>query len=111
MLDNLVRNAVRHSPPGAAVEIEAGLADRRVRIDVRDRGPGIPNGELDRMFEPFVRGSGTDGPGSGLGLSIARRIAELHGGTLTAANRPDGGCAFTILLDPRGAEPTANGGS
>jgi two-component system sensor histidine kinase CpxA len=106
MLDNLVRNAVRHSPPGASVEIEAAAEDGRARIEVRDRGPGIPEDQLERVFDPFVRVTPECAPGggTGLGLSIARRIAELHGGTIAAANREGGGSVFTVMLNAHSAD-------
>jgi two-component system sensor histidine kinase HydH len=67
-------------------------------IEVRDRGPGIPAGEEERIFEPFHT---TRMRGTGLGLAVARRIVSLHGGTIAARNGDDGGAVFTIEL-PRG---------
>jgi two-component system sensor histidine kinase CpxA len=103
-LENVVRNAVRHTAPGTAVEVtldrEAG-GDRRVRVTIRDHGPGIPAAVLARVAQPFVRLSdGADGRsgGFGLGLAIADRAVRLHGGTLTLCNAPNGGLVVTIAL-------------
>ena len=105
LLDNLVRNACRFSPAGAAVEIVAstltinGVAT--IEVLVRDRGPGVPPGMLQKIFERFVQAD-VETPagrrGTGIGLQIALGIAELHQGTITVANRPEGGCAFTVRL-------------
>ena len=62
---------------------------------VRDRGPGIPAEQVEQVFEPFFT---TRTKGSGLGLAIVRRIAELHGGTVSVANRPEGGAEFTVAI-------------
>lgn len=104
LLDNLIRNGCRFSPQGQAVEIGAQVDDTggRVRVVVRDHGPGIPPAMLRQIFERFVQVE--DDPatagrhGSGIGLQIALGIAQLHDGTITAVNRPDGGCAFTVSL-------------
>jgi len=100
-LENVVRNAVRHSPPGGRVRVSARYqpAQREVRIGVEDEGPGVPADELESIFEPFFRGSGAKtGRGHGLGLAIARRVIEAHGGTIAASNRPAGGLAVEIRL-------------
>ncbi len=92
-LRNLVDNAVRYSPPGSAVSVflRAGLAadDGRseLRLGVIEAGPGVPADELPRLIERFYRGSAVIAEGSGLGLTIVGRIAELHGATLELANR------------------------
>jgi signal transduction histidine kinase len=104
LLDNLIRNGCRFSPPGRDVGIRASVDDTggRVRVVVRDHGPGIPPAMLRQIFERFVQveeDPGTAGrKGSGIGLQIALGIAQLHAGTITAVNRPDGGCAFTVNL-------------
>jgi signal transduction histidine kinase len=75
-----------------------------VAIRVRDRGPGIPAEELERVFEPFYRVESSrnrDSGGTGLGLSIARDIAQAHGGSLTLRNLPDGGLEATLMLPRR----------
>jgi two-component system, OmpR family, sensor histidine kinase MprB len=67
---------------------------------VRDHGPGIPEGELDHVFDRFYRGAGSRRqPGSGLGLAIVRQVAEAHGGEVAVENAPGGGAAFRLSLD------------
>ncbi|GAB6042018.1 ATP-binding protein [Endothiovibrio diazotrophicus] len=100
-LDNLVRNALRHSPAGEAVTVAMECGDGWVAVVVRDRGPGVPEADLERIFEPFVRvGEARDreSGGHGVGLAIAARAVRAHGGTLGAANHPDGGLAVTLRL-------------
>jgi signal transduction histidine kinase len=96
MFSNIIRNAIRFSPLGEAVDIRIDQpGDSRISIVVRDRGPGIPQLHLDRLFERFYQAPEfTDGPqGSGLGLAIAQGVARLHGGSITVANMSEGGCA------------------
>ncbi len=96
-LDNLVSNALRHAGSSTGVLVHARQAGASVLISVVDRGPGIPVGQQERIFEAGVRlKSGR--PGSGLGLSVSRAIAEAHGGTLTVESIPSEGAAFTIAL-------------
>jgi signal transduction histidine kinase len=99
MVSNLVRNAIRHSPPGEAVEAAVERIEAEVRIAVRDRGPGIPGDQFPRLFERFYQAFGAERPtGSGLGLSIAQGVAKLHKGRIEVANRPGGGYAFEVML-------------
>jgi len=81
---NLVRNAVAYSDPGSTVVVEIVDEGARIRLSVRDQGPGIPAGERETIFDPFVRGEAGSrrGRGSGLGLFITRRVVEAHGGTV-----------------------------
>jgi two-component system, OmpR family, sensor histidine kinase MprB len=98
-LTNLVRNAVQVSPEGGTVEIE--LADEAgwATLRVLDRGPGIGEADLPRVFARFYRGEGSrERHGSGLGLAIVAQVAELHGGRVEADNRPGGGAVFTLRL-------------
>jgi signal transduction histidine kinase len=98
LLRNLVENAKRHAGDGIEVSVapdEAGGG----RITVADRGPGIPDAERERIFEPFVTGHG--GEGVGLGLAIVRQIARHHGGEARAHAREGGGTRFEILLPAR----------
>ncbi len=97
-LRNLVDNACRYGG-GAEVSLEA--TGQEARIVVTDRGPGIPDADLERAFDPFVRleaSRSRDTGGTGLGLSIARTIGQAHGGDLRLANRPEGGLAATLSL-------------
>lgn len=103
-LVNLLDNACSHTPAGTPVEISARMDDSQLVLTVADRGPGIPAGELARVFDKFYRLPGTAAGGTGLGLSICHGLVEAHGGTVSAANRAGGGLAVTILL-PAGALP------
>ncbi len=99
-VENVVRNAIRHSPSDAAIDIDASAAGSDVMIRIADRGPGVPADQLERIFEPFVRAAGSvdDDRGSGLGLAIARRVCAAHGGQIAAALRDGGGLCVTIRL-------------
>ena len=99
-IDNLIRNAVRYSPAEEAVEVEVGVAEQEVRVAIRDNGPGIPSEELDRVFDRFFHMPRGDevGQGAGLGLAIARGVATLHHGSISASNRASGGCEFALRL-------------
>jgi signal transduction histidine kinase len=102
-LQNLGANALRHTPQGGRLELKASADGKGVRITVRDTGLGIPAEHLGRVFDRFYKvdssraRTGTP-TGSGLGLSIVKAIVERHGGSVTAANAPDGGAVFEILL-------------
>jgi two-component system sensor histidine kinase CpxA len=104
-IENVVRNAVRHTPADGRVEIAVDTAGESVSIDVLDRGPGVAEQDLAQLFDPFFRtheSATNDGNGgTGLGLAIARRAVQLHGGTIEARNRVDGGLAVRILLPVR----------
>ena len=84
LVRNLVENAVRHSPPGGRVRVEAHPSQGDVHVVVSDEGPGIPSEVRERIFEPFFRcpAARADASGAGLGLAIARGIARAHGGDL-----------------------------
>ena len=101
VLTNLLDNAVKFSPAGEEVRVNAFQQNSRVRIEVSDRGPGVPADQQRIIFEKFGRGhtAGSPGkPGTGLGLFIARSIAEAHGGTLDVRTRPSGGAVFELVL-------------
>jgi two-component system, OmpR family, sensor histidine kinase KdpD len=100
ILTNLLGNAVRHTPPWSPIELTVQRDGAALVFVVSDRGPGIPASERDRIFEPFYRPAGApaDAGGAGLGLAIARRLAELQGGTLRYVARPGGGSSFVLRL-------------
>lgn len=100
-IENVVRNAVKYTPDGTRVEIDIGTADGWLVLSVCDQGSGVPDEELGLIFEPFFRGSGTQNgniEGHGLGLAIARRIFEAHGGTVRAFNRETAGLCVVVRL-------------
>jgi two-component system sensor histidine kinase KdpD len=108
VLVNLLENAARYTPAGTPIEIAAGEVGTSVEVRVADRGPGLPPGAEERVFEKFYRGSAArpDGRrGVGLGLAIGRGIIEAHGGRIAARNRPDGGAEFVITLPSGGPAP------
>ena len=105
VLRNLMENASNYSPEGGVIEVSSLRAGHAVTITVADRGPGIPDADLARVFERFYRvdrSRARDPGGTGLGLSIVRHLVELHGGTVTAANREGGGAIFTVALPSSG---------
>ena len=99
VLMNLLDNAIKYSPAGDEVEVRAYAEDGRIRVDVRDNGPGIAREDQRLIFEKFGRVmTGHTRPGTGLGLFIARSIAEAHGGTLDVSSAPERGATFTLDL-------------
>jgi signal transduction histidine kinase len=98
---NLVVNAVAHTREGGLVRMGATVMDGRAVLSVEDDGPGIRRGDEERVFDRFYRAQGPRGArtgGSGLGLAVTSRIVELHCGTVSAANRREGGAMMTISL-------------
>jgi signal transduction histidine kinase len=101
LLDNLLDNALKHGFPDTEVTVTIGSRDGGGVCEVSDHGPGIPAADLPRLFDPFFR---TDDarlrgvPGVGLGLAIARRLAEAVGGRVTAESEPGRGSRFTLWL-------------
>jgi NtrC-family two-component system sensor histidine kinase KinB len=95
-LTNLATNAVRHAPAGTTVWLRAVRGPDGARFEVDDAGPGVPLGERDRIFDPFVRGAAEAGAGAGLGLYIAREVALAHGGRLGVTDADGGGARFWI---------------
>ncbi len=106
---NLLRNALVHTPAGTPIDVGVGLADASVRVDVRDHGPGLPAGDPGALFERFWRAEGgreRGKAGAGLGLAIVAAIVDAHGGTVSAADAPDGGAVFSVSLPASGAGHT-----
>lgn len=97
-LMNLVDNALKYAPAEEPIEIEAYEEKNRVIIAVKDRGPGLPEAELEHIFTKFFRLNSGGVGGTGLGLSIARGIVEAHNGRIAAQNRPGGGAVFLMAL-------------
>lgn len=114
VIRNVLANAIKFSPVNDSIELQADLrpATQEVHLQVRDQGPGIPAGEHDKIFEPFVQSSETkDGSGgTGLGLAICRKIVEAHGGRIRAENAAPTGAVFHIYLPLRRADETQPGG-
>jgi two-component system sensor histidine kinase KdpD len=103
-LINLLENAAKYSE--GPIEINATLGPKEVVVEVADRGPGIPAGEEERVFEKFHRAIREGGPsGVGLGLAICRAIVAAHGGRIWAQNRHDGGASFCFALPIQGEAP------
>jgi signal transduction histidine kinase len=97
-LVNLIDNAVKY---GHAAKVMVDRINGAARIRLRDAGPGIPQTELARVFDPFYRvetSRSRESGGTGLGLTIARNIAEQHGGSISLANHPEGGLEVTLML-------------
>jgi two-component system OmpR family sensor kinase len=101
VLGNLLRNALVHTPAGTGIEVMVANGDGRVRLSVRDHGPGLPSADADALFERFWRAEGgreRGRAGAGLGLAIVAAIVDAHGGEVGAANAPDGGAVFSVEL-------------
>jgi signal transduction histidine kinase len=102
IVHNLITNAVRHSKSGEVIRVKVEPTTEEIRIMVIDRGSGIPHEDQARIFEPFIRHDPESGLGSGLGLPVSRRLAELLGGRLTVHSVLGAGATFTVAL-PRKA--------
>jgi signal transduction histidine kinase/DNA-binding response OmpR family regulator len=100
VLRNLLNNAIKFSPQGGIINIEVRPVGDSVRISVGDRGPGVPENELEAVFDKFVQSSKTKtgAGGTGLGLAICREIVAGHAGCIWAENRPEGGAVFTLEI-------------
>lgn len=99
-IENVVRNAIKHSPDGGTVDIDVRADVEWIEIQVLDRGPGVADGDLGAIFEPFFRSNAATNnvDGHGLGLAIARHVVDAHGGSIAASNRDGGGLRVTIRL-------------
>ena len=98
VLDNLIDNALRYAPEGSSVTVSAFTDGRgQCRIEVADSGAGVSDADLDRLFDRFWRGN-SDEPGTGLGLAIVAHLVVQSGGTITAANVPEGGLSVVVTL-------------
>ena len=95
VLKNLLQNAAQATPEGGMLEASISVERGQLQIQVRDHGAGLPEGATERLFEPFHT---TRTQGTGLGLAVARRIVELHGGTIHAENHAEGGALFTLSI-------------
>jgi two-component system sensor histidine kinase CpxA len=114
-LENVIRNAVRYAPAGSKVGIDARRVDgRRIEVIVRDHGPGVPEKDLELIFEPFYRVDAARNRavgGDGLGLAIAARAVAIHGGTIQARNLGSGGLAVQLSLPALEATPRLEQGA
>jgi two-component system sensor histidine kinase KdpD len=98
VLVNLLENAAKHTPSGAAIEVGARVLGDAVEIEVADRGPGVAAGDAERVFNKFYRANEKEGGGVGLGLTICRGIVVAHGGRIWVEARPGGGASFRFTL-------------
>ncbi len=100
VLTNLIENGLRYSPPSTAVTVSVSETGSTLVFQIADKGPGVPRSEQQQIFEPFYRpnGASADAGAAGLGLSIAKRLAETQGGNVSYADRPGGGSVFTFEL-------------
>lgn len=110
ILGNLISNVEKYAAAGGRLQIRSRLQDTRLIVDVQDRGPGIPESDRERIFEPFWRGSRgiSEATGTGIGLTIARQLARQHGGTVRLVPSA-AGCHFEIVLDTQPARQLHDG--
>ena len=99
VISNLVENAVKHTPKRTEICVSARTDGDQVEVEVADRGPGIPDAAVPRLFDAFYRASDSGGAkGSGLGLAVAKGLVEAHGGRIRVANREGRGARFLFTL-------------
>ncbi|HYW08161.1 MAG TPA: ATP-binding protein, partial [Longimicrobium sp.] len=104
VLDNLLANALKFTPAGGSVTVSAAPRGGEVLVSVEDSGPGLPEQDLERVFDRFWQAERSDHRGLGLGLAIVRGLVEAHDGRVWVENRPEGGASFrfTIPVAPDG---------
>ena len=107
VLINLLDNAVKYTPVGSPIEIQISTTASDLTVEVADRGPGLPAGDEERVFEKFYRGIAPGVQGAGLGLAICRGIVLAHGGRMWAQNRAGGGVIFRFALPIESSSPPA----
>ncbi len=95
--ENVLRNAIRYTPAGSTIDIDAGRDAGDIVVSIRDRGPGVPAAMLEKIFEPYAR-AGSDNSGTGLGLAIVKRVVERHEGNVRAEVCTDGGLRVTARI-------------
>jgi two-component system sensor histidine kinase KdpD len=101
--ENLLSNAEKYSPPNTSVVVEVRRLPDEVQVRVLDQGTGFPDGESDRLFDPFYRSASTRmrASGLGIGLTVCKRLITSQGGRIWATNRPQGGAEFGFALPGR----------
>lgn len=105
VITTLLANAIGYTPAGGTISVTTGRGNGGVFLIVADTGPGVDADDLPHLFDRFFRGAASTGTaGSGIGLAVAHELVTAHGGTIEAANRPEGGAAFTVRL-PSGERP------
>jgi PAS domain S-box-containing protein len=101
IVDNLVTNALKHTPPGTSISVSVAGNDEHVLLRVDDSGPGVPDAQKQQIFEPFVRLTGASVPGTGIGLALVAQFAALQDGKAWVEDRPGGGASFRVSLPLR----------
>ena len=111
-VQNLVANAVRHTPATCRIWVRLGPSDGGAILSVEDDGEGVPHDLRHAVFEPFRQGPSASphSPGTGIGLSLVAKFAELHGGRAWVDERPGGGAAFRVFLPPAPGTGLSGGG-
>jgi PAS domain S-box-containing protein len=102
VIDNLLFNALRHTPHGTSIWVRVRMEAEGVLVAVDDAGPGVPEDMRELIFRPFVQGERIGSPGMGIGLSLVARFVELHGGRAWVEERPGGGSSFRVLIPAEG---------
>ncbi len=105
ILDNILHNALQHTPAGTLIDIKVEVSEKGFRLCVEDNGPGFPEDKLEQVFEKFYRLPHTSAGGTGLGLAIARGLAVAHQGSISLKNRPGGGALFTVDIPAASTKP------